>query len=227
MAYKKNQTHTSPAGTFQYPRLNEADTKFKDEGEYSVKLLLDPSDPGVQELINMVDEAAAASLAGAQEKCDTPAKAKKWETKYLPYAEVEDDDGEPSGQIAVKFSMKASGTNRTTGKAWSRKPAIFDAQGTPLTNAPAIWGGTVGKINFEVIPYSPTPQVGASVKLALNAVQIIELVSGGTSASASSFGFGAEAGGFVAEEDDDEVAEATASPVVATEAGEADEDPFT
>jgi len=228
--FKKNPTMTSPKGTFKWPRLNEPDTKFKEEGEYSVKVVMNPTDKGVQELIDAIDEAAAASLAFAQDKAETPAKAKKWETKYLPYADVEDEDGEPTGEVEVKFTMKASGVNRRTGKAWTRKPAIFDAQGTPLTDAPAIWGGTVGKINFEIIPYSPTPQVGASVKLGLNAVQIIELVSGGTSASASSFGFGAEDGGFVAaddDEDDDDVAEATESDAVETEAGGDDEDPFT
>lgn len=219
---KKNPTFTSPKGTFKFPRLNEPDTKFKEEGEYSVKLVVNPDDAGVQELIEKIDAAAAECLEAAKDAEKTPAKAKKWETKYLPYADVEDDEGEPTGEIEFKFSMKASGTNKKTGKAWKRSPALFDAKGKPLgKDAPQIWGGTIGKVNFEIIPYRPTIQVGASVKLALNAAQIIDLVSGGGSRDASEYGFGEEEG----YEAEDETSEGFEDET--EDEDDDDEDPFT
>jgi len=56
-------TFTSFKGTFKYPKLNEPDTKFKAEGEYSVKLVGSAQDATVQALIaklRPLHEAAAA-----------------------------------------------------------------------------------------------------------------------------------------------------------------------
>lgn len=184
----------SPKGLFSYPKLTEPDTKFKEEGEYSVNLILDKDTPEAKKLMAQVDKAAAESLAEAKAKAKNAAEARKWETKYLPYNDVEDEEtGEPTGQIKVKFTMKASGVSKKTGKPWTRKPALFDAKGKPITGDVNIGGGTIGKISYEIVPYSPTTQVGASVKLALEAVQIIELREWGER-SADSYGFGEEEG---------------------------------
>lgn len=211
-------TFTSPKGAFKFPKLTVADTKFKDEGEYSVKLVVASDAPGVAELMAKCDKEAAASLATAKGNAKNAAEAKKWETKYLPYAEVEDEEtGEPTGDIEFKFTMKASGVSKKTGKPWTRKPALFDAKGKPIKGEPEIGGGTIGKISFQFIPYAPTTTVGASVKLALEAAQIIELREFG-SKSASSYGFGEEEGGYEYAEDKED------SPFEADESAE-DETP--
>jgi len=62
-----------------------------------------------------------------------------------------------------------------------------------MTKAPSIWGGTVGKVAFEVMPYFNNAQCEGGLSLRLDAVQIIELVSGGGK-SASAYGFGEEEG---------------------------------
>jgi|HigsolmetaAR202D_1030399.scaffolds.fasta_scaffold04708_6 Protein of unknown function (DUF2815). len=195
MAKQQNRPkYVSPKGVFSYPRLTEPDTKFKDEGEYSVFLILDKDSPEAKKLMAQIDAAAAESLKEAKANAKNAAEAKKWETKYLPYTDVEDEEtGEPTGQIKVKFTMKASGVNKKTGKPWTRKPAIFDAKGKPITGDIKIGGGTIGKVSYEIIPYAPTTQVGASVKLGLEAVQIIELREWGER-SADSYGFGEEDG---------------------------------
>lgn len=187
-------TLTSPKGAFKFPKLTVADTKFKDEGEYSVKLVVAADAPGVAQLIAKCDDAAAESLKEAKANAKNAAEAKKWETKYLPYAQVEDEEtGEPTGEVEFKFTMKASGVSKKTGKPWTRKPALFDAKGAPIKDAVDIGGGTIGKISFQIIPYAPTTTVGASVKLALEAAQIIELKQFGDK-SASAYGFGEEEG---------------------------------
>jgi hypothetical protein len=201
---KKNPTFTSPKGTFKFPKLIEPDTKFKAEGEYSVKLVVDLNAPGVGELLDKLDDAAAESLANAKANAKNKAEEKKWETKYLPYARLEDEEtGEETGEVELKFTMKASGVSKKTGKPWTRKPALFDAKGAPIKGEVAIGGGTVGKLSYQIIPYAPTTTVGASVKLALEAVQILELRSFGEQ-SASSYGFGAEEGYEYAEEESNE-----------------------
>ncbi len=187
-------THTSPKGAFKFPKLTTPDTKFKAEGEYSVKLVVASDAPGVSDLISKCDKAAAESLKDAKANAKNVAEAKKWETKYLPYAHVEDEEtGEPTGEVEFKFTMRASGVSKKTGKPWTRKPSLFDAKGKPITGEPEIGGGTIGKISFQLIPYAPTPTVGASAKLALEAVQIIELRQFGGK-SASSYGFDEEEG---------------------------------
>ncbi|WP_296084234.1 hypothetical protein [uncultured Agrobacterium sp.] len=189
----KRPKFTSPKGTFKFPKLTEPDTKFKPEGEYSVKLLLDTDSPEAQKLIRQIDEAAAESLAESKAKAKNAAEAKKWETKSVPYADVLDEEtGEPTGVTEFSFKMTASGTSKKTGKDWTRKPALFDAKGQPIKGAPKIGGGTIGKVSYELMKWG-TLQLGASVKLALEAAQIIELRTWGEQ-SASSYGFGEEEG---------------------------------
>lgn len=190
---QKRPQYRSPKLVFIYPKLTTPDTKFKEEGEYSTKGRAPGDDPDVVKLIQLIDEEAAKSLQEAQQKAKTPLERKKWETKYLPYTNVCDEEGNETGEVEFKFSMKASGVSKKTGKPWTRKPALFDAKGKPITGSPSIGTGTVGKISFEIIPYAPTTQVGASVKLALNAAQIIELKEFGDK-SAAAYGFDAEEG---------------------------------
>jgi len=199
--------HISPKGVFMYPKLTTPDTKYKAEGEFSVKLSVPASE--AEELMKMADEGAAASLSEAKENAGSPVKAKKWETKYLPYELEEDEDGNETGNVIFKFSSKASGVTKA-GKAWRKKSvSLVDAAGKPM-RAVDVWGGTIGYIAFKIIPYSPTPQVGASVKFQLDAAQIIKLVQGGERDGAA-FGFAAEEGFSVddlpddVEEDEDDL----------------------
>jgi hypothetical protein len=58
---------------------------------------------------------------------------------------------------------------------------------------PNIWGGSEGKVSFAVSSYFIPGTAAAGLKLMLNGVQIIDLVSNG-SRSADSHGFGEEEG---------------------------------
>lgn len=195
----KNKPITSPRLRFSWPKLTNPDTKFKAEGEYSVSGIADADDPAIKALMKKIDEAAAASLAEAKDKAKSAAEKKKWETKYLPYSLVEDEDtGEQTGEVKFKFTMRASGVSKKTGKPWKRSPKLFDAKGKPLKAGIEIGGGTIGKINFEIVPYAQSIQTGASVKLSMEAVQIIELKEFGDR-SAESYGF-SEEDGYEAEE---------------------------
>lgn len=197
MTEKNNKlpSFTSPKGTFKWPRLNEADTKYKAEGLYSVKLILDEAE--AKALMGKLQPHFDQALADGREKyAALPVKTRKEKefkiNKY--FSPVYDEETEEeTGQVEFNFKMTASGVSKKTGKAWSRAPRIFDAKGVPMKNPPPIWGGTVGKIAFEVMPYFNAAQAEAGLSLRLDAAQIIELVSGGGK-SASAYGFGEEDG---------------------------------
>jgi len=220
---KKAPKFTSPKGTFKYPRLNEPDTKFKPAGEYSVKLILDPEEDAVKALIKKLSPLHHEAVEAGQEAWDElKAAAKKnnpFKTNDL-FAEDYDDQDEKTGLIVFNMKMTASGSNKKTGKEWSRSPVIFDSKGVALPKPPSIWGGTIGKVSFETMPYF-TATAGAGMSLRLSAVQVIDLVSGGGSRDASEYGFGEEEG----YEGEAEAPKASASSN--DDDGDDDEDPFT
>lgn len=191
----KLPSFTTPKGTFKWPRLNEADTKYKADGLYSVKLILEAA--AAKALMAQLQPHFDAAMSAGQEKYallpvatrkTKPFKSNSYFTPvYDQVTEVE------TGQVEFNFKMTASGIAKKTGKPWSRAPRIFDAKGIPMINAPAIWGGTTGKVAFEALGYFNAAQAEAGLSLRLDAVQIVELVSGGGQA-ASAYGFGEEDG---------------------------------
>lgn len=202
---KKQDTQTykgtTPKGVFKYPRLNEPDTKFKDEGEYSVKLVLD-EDAAEKLKAKLQPVWEAAIEKGKEEYNKLPvATRKKNEFKTVEYFQpiYDEETEEETGEYEFNFKMRASGVSRKTGKKWKRQPVLFDAKGNRLPNSLSVWGGTVGKVAFEAVPFF-TVGVGAGISLRLNAVQIIELVSEG-GGTADSYGFEEEEG-FVANPSD-------------------------
>jgi hypothetical protein len=210
---------TSFKGTFKYPKLNEPATKFKAEGEYSVKLVGNAQDATVQALIAQLRPLHEAAVARGKSLI----KKGKALTVNPLYSEVFDETTEePTGEIEFTFKMAAQGVYKNgpkAGQTWTRKPGIFDAKGSAMIKAPSIWGGTVGKVSFEVgmdresgEPGYFVPGTGAcGLSLRLLAVQIIDLVSGGQR-TAAAHGFGEE-DGYSASDDATEEGGATADAV--------------
>ena len=117
-------------------------------------------------------------------KCDLPIKA------------VEDDEGNPTGQLEFKFKLKAKGT-RADGTEYETSIKLFDSKGTPITGPDHVGSGSKIKIAAMLRGWY-VPAIGVGVTLGIKAVQVIDMVAytpGRT--SASDFGFGEEEG-FVA-----------------------------
>ena len=167
-------TFTTPQGIAQYPWLSKPDTKFSEEGDYKVNLIL-PKAEAIP-LLKQINEVFAENVDKETKK----AKGKDIKKANPPYFEELDDAGQPTGNVILKFKSKAA-----------YKPAIFDAKGIPMIDS-NIWGGSELKINGSVAPYY-TALIGAGVALRLRAVQVIQYVEGG-SGSADRFGFEAVAG---------------------------------
>lgn len=200
----KKPTIVTPKGIAKFPYLNKADFKFKPEyGEYKTALILSAKDAAP--LIDMADKALAEALAGdkfiaaikerAVENKKLKAKGKDELGKVpqnLPYTVLTDDAGEETGEVEFKFSTAAGGKNKKTDEVWTRKLKLFDAKKKPVTEN--IWSGTEMKVAFSVGPYFINAKVGGGSKFYLEAVQVLNLVSGGDGKNAEGYGFGDEDG---------------------------------
>lgn len=209
-ARKKLPQIVTPKGAFRFPKLSEPDYGTKDypkpDGEYSVQLVVDIDSPEFKQLVAALDPLHKEALAEAAEKFKAldVGTRKKFEAKKIKgpqanpiFSEIYDKETEkPTGQVFFKATMKASGEYKKgpkQGQKWSRTPMIFDAKGRRMAKVPSIWSGTIGKLSVEVSSYFIPGTAAAGIKLNLNGVQIIDLVSGGQR-SASDMGFGAEEG---------------------------------
>jgi hypothetical protein len=195
----KNFTGTTPKGTFRYPSLAKPDYGTKDypnpDGAYKVDLIL--SEDEAQPLIKDLTPAYNKAMEEAEEEFKglpvaTRKKLKEVTKNDLYTIEYDKETEEPTGNLIFRFKMKASGTRKDK-TTWSAKPALFDAKGKPLLKVPEIWGGTIGKISFEAVPYFVSGTGAAGLSLRLQAAQIIELRSG-SQRDAGAYGFGEEDG---------------------------------
>lgn len=205
---KKSDTRTSvtgvtAAGEAVFPRLVLPDTKFDPDGTYSLKLRL-PDGHDANALIAKIDTVREQAHELAVEDAPNAAAAKKIKMADPSYGrELDRETGEETGNWLFNFKMKASGVSKKTGKAWSRKPALFDAKGQPITTLTKnedVWTGSVVKVAYELRPFY-SPSFGAGCSQNLQAIQIIELISG-EGKSAEDYGFGEEDGSFFVESPD-------------------------
>jgi hypothetical protein len=243
-AKKKYPTFTTPTGTFAYPKLNKPDfgtDKYpKKDGEYSVNMRFKEDDPVFQAFLATItplhDQAVAEGTEAFKAlKVDVRKKLGKMKVNPLYTEEYDQDTEQPTGYVKMKFAMPASGLRKKDKSPWTARPAVFDAKGKPLplfvnapgkpqhgsprADAPQIWSGTEGKVSFEASGYFVESQGMAGLKLRLNAVQIINLVSGGQR-SADAYGFGEEEGwGFEPQADDTLPGDSTTGDTTAPDDG--------
>ena len=183
---------TSPAGTAIFPKLFEPDYKWKEEGEYSVKLKLDAD--AAQPLIEQIEGLVSNAFKEAEDNCKNARDKAKLKMATPCYEEELDEDGNVTGFYLFRFKQQASGISKKTGKKWTRTPAVFDGKGKPITNPEyQVWSGSIVRVAYELTPFSTNIGVGCSCRLI--ACQIIELATG-QSKDASTYGFDAEEGGF-------------------------------
>lgn len=197
---KKAPIILSPIAEARYPHLNKADDRFGDP-VYKVSLVFESEDDA-QFLIDIFNEKQQEAIQKAIDEAAEKGKTlrrDKVKLAHLPVRPEENADGEDTGRVVVgPFKAKASGVTRD-GRKWERKVPVFDSKGNPVDlSTTSIWGGSRVKLAFIPEPFY-TSGVGAGVTLRLEAVQLIELRSGGAR-DAGSYGFGAE-DGYEAEEE--------------------------
>jgi hypothetical protein len=168
-----NVAFTTPKGIAQYPWLSQPDTKFSEEGDYKVNLILSKQE--AIPILKQINEVYAENISKETKK----ANGKEIKKAAPPWQEELDGDGKPTGNVILRFKSKAA-----------YKPAIFDAKGIPMINS-NIWGGSEIKVAGSIAPYY-TSLIGAGVALRLRAVQVIKYVDG--TQGPSRFGFEEEVG---------------------------------
>jgi hypothetical protein len=156
----------SPLGEAVYPHLIKPDVKFNPLGEYKITLKLNKSE--ASKFIAEIDKYIEECLATFEKD----GKGKKVKQAPKPYT-VEGNN------FFLKLKLKASGTNKKTQETYTQRPALFDAKKNPFPVEKSIWGGSKVKVAFDLVPYS-VASIGAGVTARIKAVQIIELVQGGS-----------------------------------------------
>ena len=189
------KTLTTPAGIASYPWITEPDTRYNPDGHYSVNLVV--PEEQAQPLVNAINNEWTEFIGQFKGP-----KAKK-QPASLGYDNQYDDEGNETGNIVFKAKMKhiIRYKDKETGedKIIEKKLPIFDAEGLAI-HPTSVWGGSKLACNITIKGYEAGANLGVS--LYLNAVQIIELVAGGSNTSnqevsAETFGF-APTTGYVA-----------------------------
>lgn len=171
---------TSPLGEAVWPKLNKPDTKFDKDGVYEVKLRLSEGEasPFIAKLKGILST-HVDSLGGKKRMAP------------LPWKEVEDDEGNPTGEMDFKFKLKAIGGRGDN--QFTQRPALYDSEGKIMTEN--IGGGSKIQIGAEVVTYD-VASIGAGISLRLKAVKVFELKSYEQGSDSWEFSTG---GGFVTE----------------------------
>jgi len=210
MSKNKRERFVSPKGVAVWPRLNEPDTKFKQEGEYTVSLAYDSDDAEYNKLVKFLEKRRDELF---QEFLSENPKKKKSAEVAPVFTEETDENGDETGRMLLKFKMRASGVSKRTGKPFTMRPDIFDAKGKKIEVAPQIGGGSTLKVSFELGGHFVESAKKFYLSLRLVAVQVIDLVEFGQR-NAKDYGFGEE-DGFEADDD---------APFAGKTAGDDDDD---
>lgn len=171
---------TTPKAPCMWPKLDEPDTKFKEEGEYSITVVMTPEDA---EPLTAKAEAHLNTFIKEQAKLlgkKTIARA-----NTSPWKPDTDQDGNETGNVRFNIKMKASAITKS-GRKLEFTPAVFDAYGKPID--PSFGSGSLVRVNFEVVPWY-SAALGAGVQFRLNAVQVLESRGKSKSDNAKDYGF--------------------------------------
>ena len=172
---------TTPKGKAVWPRIDTPDTKFDEDGVYSCKLHVSEGDFKAFEAIVKPQLDAAYNA-----ECSRQGKDKIRMAASSPLRINDDGDYEIYAKQKAKVHTKSKGTLEFT-------IAAVDSQGKKI-EMPKIGSGSTLKMAVEVNTWF-VPSQGFGYTLRLRAVQVLDLVEYG--GGSSSFGFGAEADGYV------------------------------
>lgn len=200
MATQKRPTYITPIGTLGWCSIHEPDTKFADEkdpndlGKFSAKMILPKDEAATKKFIAELE--AIYEQAYREECVKQGKKSLKCESDTKPWSdELGEDTEEPTGNVVVRFGLKARVTTKS-GKVFDQRPKVFDTANKLVTPVPAIGPGSRARIAGQVsIWYSS--KFGMS--LWLEGVQLHELVKRGGGRTAEGYGFQEAEGGYTSE----------------------------
>jgi len=159
----------TPRGIARYPKTtvpykwDQAANKSvvdKEEGKYSLDIIFPES---LEAKFKQIVTDTATEAKVAFDKLDN-----------LPYSIEEDEDGNPTGNIVVKFGQKSKNKDGT----YNRVPHV-DAKAKPIPFAEVkLWGGSTVIAEYHPFYYKSGKKHG--VTFYLDAVQIVKAAEGNT-----------------------------------------------
>ena len=179
---------TSALGTAEpYAYLSKPDYGNEERGfgnprgVYKVDLTIPNKDPRCQRMVDEIvkchEEAYAAAVEEYEANPPAVARGKKPLKPYegdMPFF----DNGD--GTTTFKFKAYASYQDKKTKETKHINMVVVDSKGKKIEDVPIIGGGSKLKVKYSLIPYKWNTAVGASVKLQLESVMLVELATFGS-----------------------------------------------
>lgn len=202
MAFAKKKVYTSALGTAEpYAYIAKPDFgqgSFKNErGVYKVSLTIpnDKCQGMIDAIVKAHEENYERLVAEYEENPPKVARGKKPLEPYegdMPFFDNDD------GTTTFNFKCYGSFTDRKTGENKPINLVVVDSKGKKIQDVPIIGGGSKLKVKFSLVPYGWSKVAGASVKLQLESVMLVELATFG--GGGDDWADEVEEGGYEAEE---------------------------
>lgn len=165
-------------GSAQWAKVLEPDTKWNPLGDYTINLQMSQEEaaPLCEKLEQLVQEEFKKAVK------EKPPLKNTLTTQDVSSVVYDRDTGDDTGKVEFKFKLKAK-VQRKDGGYYEQQPAVLDAKKQTLPKDMLIGNGSKVKVAFEPITYimQSTKKVGVSLRL--KAVQVIDLVEYGNSAT--------------------------------------------
>ncbi|QHJ81885.1 MAG: hypothetical protein [Bacteriophage sp.] len=203
MAFAKKKIFTSPLGTCEpYAYIAKPDfggQGFENpRGTYKVSLTLpnESCQKMVDAIVKCHEESYAAKLEAHEAN---PPKVQKGKKPLLPYEGDMPFFDNGDGTTTFNFKCYGSFEDKKSGETRKINLTVVDSMGKKINDVPMIAGGSKLKIKFSMVPYGWSAVAGASVKLQLEGVMLVELATFG--GESDDWGDDVEEGGYVASGD--------------------------
>ncbi len=183
----KKQLFTTPVGTVEpYAYLTKPDYGNEEKGFGNPRgirkasLTFREDDPAIVRLIEIIQRAHSENYAALEQAYqDNPPVVARGKKPLVPYEGEMPFFFNGDGTVTLKFSAYASYIDPKTKESKPINCNLFDSRGKRIEDAPAfIGGGSKCKIRFSMFPYGYSNVAGASVKLQLDSVMVVELATG-------------------------------------------------
>lgn len=165
-------------GTAMWAKVFEPDTKFNPDGDYSINIQMPVADAA--DMSEQLDQIVQAKFNEAIK--EDPRLKNTLTTQPVCQTVYDRDTGDDTGNVEFKFKLKAK-VRKRDGSTYEQAPAVLDSKKVPMGKDTLVGNGSKVKVAFEPIPYVMPSTKKAGVSLRLKAVQVIDLVEYGNSAT--------------------------------------------
>lgn len=181
----KKQIHTSAVGTVEpYAYLNKPDYGNEERGfgnprgVWKADLTISNKEPACQQMIDKIVKCHEEHYAAAKEEYEAnPPQVARGKKPLLPYEGDLPFFDNGDGTTTFKFKSYASFQDKKTKETKHINMVVVDSRGKRIDDVPIIGGGSKIKVKYSLVPYSWNKAVGASVKLQLESVMLVELAT--------------------------------------------------